>query len=198
MWGYACGLGIEHGVITQKVEEWGNENSGKEVNGKTAKKWGELILWDIAEGNPRKYEEEYMREYKLAQEHNNQIDKALEILRELVRAETGDYEVHAPVGTQGSKAFKKLFTCWKDGPTGARQEQMIKELKDENLRLKMQFKRGRLEVARKSVDALFGSHAEMLGKAMFTLWQETLFSDKHTQELEKVRTELAQLKLEKK
>jgi|TARA_R100000482_G_C5128183_1_gene150069 hypothetical protein len=93
MWGYACGLGIEHGVITQEVEEWGNENSGKEVNGKTAKKWGELILWDIAEGNPREYEEEYMREYKLAQEHNNNIDKALEILRELVRAETGDPDI---------------------------------------------------------------------------------------------------------
>ena len=91
--GYACGLGIEHGVITQEIEEWGNENSGKEVNGKTAKKWGELILWDISEGNPRDYEEEYMQEYKLAQEHNNQIEKALEILSEVVKAETGDENI---------------------------------------------------------------------------------------------------------
>jgi len=90
MWSYACVLAKHHGVIDDKIETWGFDNSMKKVNGKIAKKWGELILWDIAEGNPRDYEEEYMREYKLAQEHNNQIEKALDILREVVIAETGD------------------------------------------------------------------------------------------------------------
>ena len=93
MWGYACGLGKQFGVITQKIEEWGNDNSGRKVNGKIAKKWGELILWDISEGNPQDYEEEYMKDYKIAQEHNNRIDKDLDILRELVKEETGDPDI---------------------------------------------------------------------------------------------------------
>ena len=93
MWGYACGLGKQFGIVTEKIEEWGNENSGRKVNGKIAKKWGELILWDISEGNPHEYEEEYMKDYKIAQEHNNRIDKDLDILRELVKAETGDDDI---------------------------------------------------------------------------------------------------------
>jgi len=111
MWNYACVLGIKHGIVTHRIASWGNENSGKKVNGKLAKKWGELILWDISEGNPREFEETYMQEYKLAQEHNNQIEKALDILREVVQAETGnEHIVPDDYPEEHRKSWDELWT----------------------------------------------------------------------------------------
>lgn len=127
MWNYACDLAIKHNVITREIKKWGEENSHKDVNAEIAKKWGELILWDISEGNPRDYEEEYMQEYKLAQEHNNLIDSALEILREVVQAETGDENI---VPNDYPKEHAK---SWKD-LWAKRQQQGMYPFSEENLK----------------------------------------------------------------
>lgn len=93
MWAYATTIGLEHGIITKGQAEYGNGNDGSQIDGETAKKWGELILWDIAEGNVRDHETEYKIQYDMAKEHNDELDKAMQILREVVQDETGNKDI---------------------------------------------------------------------------------------------------------
>merc|ERR1712139_166321 len=89
--------------------------------------------------------------------------------------------------SQGNMLVKKLVTVWREWISEAKQDRIIETLKEENLHMKMQFEREKVDSAVKAVSALSGKNAGMMVKEIVALWRDFLIYDKKNIELEKLR-----------
>ena len=79
-------------ILTEEEYSRGHHNDGQQINAKKAEKLSFALHKLIDSGHTKQYEEDYMREYREAEEFNNKVDERLKELNELVRNEVGSNE----------------------------------------------------------------------------------------------------------
>lgn len=77
-------------LLTDNEYSRGHHNDGQKIKAKKAMALSTKLHKLIDSGHTKEYEEEYTKDYKEAQKHNEKIEKAQAILNEVVRNEVGD------------------------------------------------------------------------------------------------------------
>tara|TARA_R110002051_G_C8700519_1_gene494327 strand:- start:766 stop:1377 length:612 start_codon:yes stop_codon:yes gene_type:complete len=95
LWDYTCQHAGE--LLNDKDKEYGHSNDFHAISSKKANYIGIKLLDLVNSGHAKEYEEEYMKDYNIAKEHNKEIEKACEILHEIVKAKLESETSVAPI-----------------------------------------------------------------------------------------------------
>lgn len=77
-------------LLTEKEYNGGHNNDGQKISSKKSMAISIQLHKLIDSGHTKEYEDKYTKDYKAAQKHNKEIEKAQAILNEVVRLEVGD------------------------------------------------------------------------------------------------------------
>ena len=83
LWEYTCYYAGE--LLSDEDKEMGHSNSGHRINKKKAGYIGIKLLDLVNSGHAKDYEDEHMKKLEIAKEHNKGVEKACEMLQEIVR-----------------------------------------------------------------------------------------------------------------
>jgi len=83
LWEYVCQFAGE--LLNDKDKQYGQSNDGHLISNKKANYIGIKLLDLVNSGHAKRYEDKHMNKLEIAKEYNKEIEKACEMLQEIVR-----------------------------------------------------------------------------------------------------------------